>query len=116
MLINCSNHNNDRWSPDQIQAAIQLYGAPIVYLPFPSIHHTEDTSIVVKKAEEFGDSIQQIPCPEGQDKVVLVMGEMCFTFNLVRVLKSRRIRVVHACSDRYNTTANRFVFARFRDY
>lgn len=95
LFINLSNHPSDKWSEKQLEAVKELVNdEPIVDIPFPQIEPEMSSEDVVLLAKEYFyknilnviydvESTDEIP-----DKVYLhIMGEMCFTYNVVDLAK-----------------------------
>lgn len=118
MFINLSNHPSNLWEEKQTHAACR-YGC-IVDIPFPSIPPKEDETYIATVAEQYAMSFSMHYCPERD--VVHVMGEMCFTYALVRKLLNAGFTCVAATSERHVREGENgfkevyFSFVRFRKY
>lgn len=118
MFINFSNHPSFNWSEEQLEAA-RLYGE-IVELPFPVIpaeaEERDVVSLTVKYAEDM------IARYDSSRDVFHVMGEMCFSFALVRLLQDAGFVCVASTSERIVKETGPghkevfFKFVRFRRY
>lgn len=118
IFINLSNHPSDKWTEEQRKAAEQ-YGE-ITDLPFPAVNSAADGEEINKLVEENFDKIKSLA--EGKSATVHLMGEMTFTYALVRRLKDAGIRCVASTTDRVvtdngdGTRMTQFHFVRFREY
>lgn len=117
MFINLTNHPSENWSKEQLNAARQ-YGE-IVDLSFPIIEPTftkEDIMFLVRESAEV------IMGFKDGDTVVHVMGEMTFTYNLVKALKEKGITCLASTTERNTIMApdgkkiSEFKFVQFREY
>ena len=118
LFINFSNHPSSRWGDAQLAAA-EKYGE-ICDLPFPVVDEQSSEEEVSQLADRYVATIMSMGIPE--DLTVHVMGEMTFTFAVVKRLKELGIRCVASTSERRTTyTADgvkmsEFSFVRFREY
>lgn len=118
MFINLSNHPSGLWEQEQVNMACR-YGT-IVDLPFPAVPAEKDEAYVVSLARQYARSIIERYCPETD--VVHVMGEMCFSFALVRQLREAGFTCVASTSERKVEDKGNghkevyFNFVRFRRY
>lgn len=118
MFINLSNHPSDNWSEEQLKAA-SIYGE-IVDVPFPQIEPEATEEDIVNLSMEYMARIDAIS--NAQPVAVHLMGEMTFTYSMVRLLKSKGItclasttrREVEDLDDGKRITTFRFV--KFRQY
>lgn len=118
MFINLTNHPSDKWSGHQLLAAHQ-YGE-IIDLPFPSVpeyaSHEDNNELAKNIFEEVEKISFRKPC------VVHIMGEMTFTYALVKLLKSRGYTCVASTTKRNvdilpdGTKNVKFEFCQFREY
>jgi CRISPR-associated Csx2 family protein len=118
IFINLSNHPIALWSDEQKTAAAK-YGE-LMDMPFPDIDSYADNDAINKLAEETSIKIKEIAA--GKAVTVHLMGEMTFTYALVRRLKDAGIRCVASTTVRDSVTnadgskTSQFNFIRFRDY
>lgn len=118
MFINISNHLSCNWSEKQLDAARQ-YG-DIVELPFPAVPAAEGENYISSLAAEYvGEFIYRY---DPRHDVFHVMGEMCFSFALVRLLQQAGFICVASTSERIVEEIEPghkevyFNFIRFRQY
>lgn len=114
MLLNLSNHPFSSWSAEQIEAA-HSYGR-IVDMPFPNIDPKASADLVLILAERFLVEIRKI-----DPNAIHVMGEMTFTFALVRLLQKVGYLCLAATSERMVSEYDgkkiiTFQFVQFRPY
>ena len=115
MFINLSNHPSAHWNERQTKAA-QEYGE-IVNIAFPDIPCNATSAEVTDIADRYVSMITKY-----DNLTVHIMGEMTFTFAVVKRLKELGIRCVASTSERRTTyTADgvkmsEFSFVRFREY
>lgn len=120
MLINISNHHSSHWSERQKQEAVKLYGE-IVDIPFPDVDESGDEEYIAELSEEYLYKVKEY---ESSDSVLVVhlMGEMTFTFSLVKLLQLRGITCVASTTKRLVKDVGKwkkevlFEFERFRKY
>lgn len=118
MFLNLSNHPSTLWSAEQLSAAAQ-YGE-IQDLPFPAIDPAADETIIDELVDQYFDEIIEIS--KGKNLTVHLMGEMTFTFALVRRLQGAGIACVASTSVRSSIEVAQgkkqieFQFVRFRNY
>lgn len=119
LLLNLTNHPSSLWSEKQREAAC-VYGE-IMDMPFPAIDETADETYISTLADEYLQRILDL----AKDKNVTVhlMGELTFTFALLKRLQEHGITCVASTSRRIvkEETAGRkgeviFQFERFRRY
>lgn len=118
MLINLSNHPSTSWDGAQVEAARRQYG-DIVDMPFPPILPEAGHEEVERLAEEYAERIMLLA--HDADVTVHVMGEMTFTYAVVRRLQTRGITCVASTTERIVVEADgkrtyTFRFSRFREY
>lgn len=117
MFINLTNHPSENWSKEQLEAA-QQYGE-IVDMSFPVIEPTFTKNDILHLVKEC---IEIIMGMKDGETVVHVMGEMTFTYNLVKALHEIGIvclastteRLVKMTSD--GKKISEFKFVQFREY
>ena len=115
MLLNLSNHPSSKWSTAQKQIALEQYGT-IKDIPFPNIPPEYDNVAVKKMANAYFEKIIRL-----QPKAVHLMGEMTFTYTLVKQLKANKIICIAATTERLVVEKGdkrivQFNFFRFRKY
>lgn len=123
-FFNLTNHPSAKWSDEQKASALLMVGGEngdgeIVDIPFPNIPPEATGREVRKTAFDY-----LVKYFDGADteSVVLVQGEMVFTFNMVNLLQTERIRCVAATTERKveerpnGEKVSVFKFVRFRNY
>jgi len=127
MLINLSNHPSHLWSEEQTKAAQEQYGE-IVDLPFPQIAPNADIDSVLELADEYVKKCLEmmhytdVHTFDHKKNMVHVMGEMTFTYNVVRYLSHHAIRAVASTTERISDVDDNgvktsvFKFMQFRGY
>ena len=118
LFINLSIHPSSKWGEEQLDAASK-YGE-ILDIPFPEIspecESSKVDSIVAKHANQIRDLAKT------NDIVVHVLGEMTFTFKLVKKLLDEYIPCVASTTERIvrdnedGTKTSEFKFIKFRNY
>ena len=96
MFINLSNHPSAFWGKEQIQAALK-HGA-IVDLLFPAIDTSGSEAYIAAPCRRICEKIQQLA--GGQRAVVHLMGEMTFTFALLKRLQPLGYICIASTSER----------------
>ena len=126
MLINFTNHPSDKWTDDQKNCAIELYGT-VKDLPFPAVPTSARAPEVIAMADGIIDKILEMKAESSEAEAFAVMaqGEFTLTYAVVSRLKGMGITVVSAVSERdvkeqvengeVRKTAI-FRFAGFREY
>jgi hypothetical protein len=115
MLLNLSNHPATSWQPNQMNDALEKFGS-VVDMPFPEIAPELDSLAILQLAKEYLDKILLLA-----PTAVHIMGEMNFTFQMVRLLKNKGLHCVASTTNR-NTEmlAGKkvvvFEFVQFRSY
>lgn len=120
-FFNLTNHPSAKWSDEQKASALLMVGGDgeIVDIPFPNIPPEATGREVRKTAFDY-----LVKYFDGADteSVVLVQGEMVFTFNMVNLLQTERIRCVAATTERIveerpnGEKVSVFKFVKFRKY
>lgn len=116
MLINFSNHPVNNWSISQFETAKCLY-KNIIDLPFPAIDPLDEIDVLKEKAFIF---IKQIV--DMKPSAVHIMGELTFTFYMVKQLELLGIPCIASTTERIvtekdnQTKITTFHFAGFRSY
>ncbi len=122
MLINITNHPKDNWTKNQTEIAEKTYGK-IYELPFPNILPELTTLEIIQLAKKYAEKVKQILSENiSKNNAVHVMGEFCFVYHLVRILKDNQIDVVASVSERIvvneknGIKTSKFDFYGFREY
>lgn len=116
MLLNLSNHPYNQWGKAQQQAAIVQYGS-VQDLPFPAIDPSSNSQAVQQLAIDYYQQVIAL-----QPQAVHLMGEMTFTYALVRLLQAAGITCIASTSQRKIITEEHgkkivlFEFEQFREY
>lgn len=120
MFINISNHPSSDWGIEQISKAKE-YGE-IVDLPFPEIDPTWNQFKIFELCNEYFSTLKEIQTAYNSNVVVHLMGEYCFCYNLVNLLKEEGVEVVVSTSERKSkinedgSKTIQFDFVQFRKY
>ena len=120
MLLNLSNHPAGKWSDSQTKTAKEQFGV-ILDLPFPKIDPSASSDQLLDLADQFILKINEIK-KEHQDNITVhVMGEMTFTFALVKKLKTAGIQCIASTTNRLVEEKEgkkivQFEFVQFRKY
>lgn len=124
MLINFTNHPSVRWTDDQKNSAIELYGK-VKDLPFPPVPTGAGATEVIAMADGIIDKILEMKAESPETFAVMAQGEFTLTYAVVSRLKGMGITVVSAVSERVVTEQVEngevrktalFRFAGFREY
>jgi hypothetical protein len=119
MLLNISNHPYQSWSNKQKGAALKAYGE-IIDSPFPQIPPDASSSEILELAQsKQKEIIAQFP---SDTTVIHLMGEMTFSYSLIRLLQQEDYMVISSTTKRliieetdgFKTT--QFKFQAFREY
>ena len=110
LLINVSNHPSSKWSKEKLT---WFNDRKIIDIPSPNIDPAECKASVVETALLFVQQIISLVIESGDENfykhVVLVQGEITFTFALVRLLKKHNFYCVAEITEDGK-------FKRFREY
>jgi plasmid stabilization system protein ParE len=116
MLLNLSNHPLSSWSPKQKQEAEKQFGH-IEDMPFPNIDPNSTIEAIEELAREMLPNIlAQRP------KAVHLMGELTFSYCLVRLLQEHGIHCIASTTTRQSKELpdgqklSQFEFVQFRPY
>lgn len=119
VLINLSNHPSHTWDKNQKEAALE-YGE-VLDIPFPMVDANDDTDYIDTLADEYFNRIQAMVYDN--EITVHLMGELTFTFALLKRLREVGIRCIASTSKRMvkEEVPGRkeeviFIFERFREY
>ena len=119
MLVNFTNHPSHFWDEKQMRMGLQ-YGE-IFDLPFPVVDEIRGEIYISELVEESLQTILQL-----RDKyniTVHIMGELCFTFSMVKRLQKLGIKCIASTTKRIVREESEgckrdvvFKFERFREY
>jgi hypothetical protein len=121
MLLNLSNHPVKNWSEKQIAAAHKKF-SKVEDLPFPQIDPNASETDIEKLAKEYfnicNDKLLHFP---NENNAVHIMGELTFTFALVKKLLENNIVCVASTTERNaietdGKKISEFKFIKFRKY
>lgn len=117
LFVNLSNHPSEAWGDDQLSAA-KKYGS-IINIPFPAIDASCDENQMRKLVGEYEKMVLQKSA--GHTPIVHIMGEMNFTYSLVKRLRQRDIVCVASTTERVaeereGQKTSTFKFVKFRNY
>lgn len=127
IFINYSNHPSSKWSSEQLQAAKDLCHkfnpeaeVSIMDVPFPSINPSDSTGQLRTQAARQVREFEKLSLDH---RVILhVMGEMCYTHNVVKLAEQAGICCVASTTERLSvenpdgTKTVAFKFCQFRQY
>lgn len=121
-FINMTNHNTKMWSAEQTEAAIH-FGSEIIDVGFPTINPHDSSSRVAARATNIA---KDIVSKYGNNIIVLVQGEMTFTYAIVNAFKKEGATCLAATSERKVVETTQpdgntkktlvFQFVKFREY
>lgn len=117
MFLNFSNHPSSLWSVEQVQAARQ-YGE-IVDLPFPDVDPCADEAAIASFVCEYFEKVKSLGTPD--EVTVHLMGEFCFTYSMLNVLREHGYQCIASTSSRKVVIEDGakkvfFEFCAFRKY
>lgn len=118
MLINLSNHPFSNWSEEQKKAAHEF--GEVVDLPFPAVDPDRGSDYIDELAEDYFRKVVDVAGPESA--AVHIMGELTFSFSLIRKLKAAGYKCLASTTSRMVTMDEKgnkvatFGFVRFREY
>lgn len=119
MLINLSNHPSDSWTEKQ-KSATSLYGE-VVDMPFPMVDPMATDEYIDKLSDEYLDKILQAK-GDAANITVHIMGELTFSFALIKKLQQKNILCIASTSKRISIDKGDgkkevvFDFQQFREY
>lgn len=119
MLLNLSNHPSTSWDSHQIQTAIEQFGQ-VVDMPFPHIAPEATKEEIQHLAHQYAQDI--LATYPTHSLTIHLMGELCFTFALLKLLQEKGIKVVASTTERVVTEMDHqqkvvsFKFVKFREY
>lgn len=117
-LLNLSNHPSEYWELEQLEAA-KGYGE-IRDIPFPNVEPKASYDDIKKLADQYVEDI--LSMAENNRITVHVMGEMTFTFLVVKKLKEKGIECIASTTERNSEEISDgrkiidFKFVQFRKY
>ena len=117
-FFNISNHPSTNWSEAQLKAALEF--GEIQDLPFPNIDESLDEAGIDALTDDFLEKIRELS--GGEPCIVHIMGEMTFTYSLVKKLKAEGYTCIASTTSRDvvvlpdGSKQVRFHFCRFRKY
>lgn len=120
IFINLSNHPSSRWSEEQMSAARE-YG-DIIDMPFPKVDDFCGEDDILKLVDKYCKDILLETHGRTQNIVVHIMGEMTFTYAMVKELTLMGITCVASTTERITEELPdgsknvKFEFCRFRRY
>lgn len=117
MFVNLTNHSSEKW--DVAQRAEALAFGPIIDIAFPAIDATCNEWQIDALVCEYEKTILQKTA--NHTPIVHVMGEMNFTYALVKRLRQRGITCVASTTERVvdehdGQKTSTFKFVKFRRY
>lgn len=119
ILINLTNHPSHLWDEKQMEAS-KAYGK-ILDMPFPAIDPNADEGYIALLADEYRDKI--LALSKEYITTVHLMGELTFTFALLKRLQKKGIACIASTSMRIVKNEHEgikdgvvFKFERYRNY
>ena len=119
ILVNFTNHPSGFWEKAQREEALK-YGE-IVDVPFPHVNEFADTQEISRLSQKYIEKIVEM-----KPAAVVCQGEFCLSYQVIKQLKERNIKVMAACSKReaFETKIEDgsivktavFRFVQFREY
>ena len=123
IFINLSNHPSSKWDVKQITAALKMVdNGPIIDVTFPSIEPELEYSDVIDLAKDYFTKVTNLINEYEVDYVVFhIMGEMTFTYNLVKILNDNGYHCYASTTKRNvvekdGVKTSVFEFVQFRKY
>ena len=124
LFINFSNHPSSKWSPKQIETALRISdNGPIIDIDFPNIDPNMTAMDVKKLASKHVNHILDlIEEYEADNAFIHVMGEMTFTYNVVKEFSENGYNCFASTTKRNvvenedGTKTSTFEFVQFRNY
>lgn len=120
VLINLSNHPQNKWLKKQLEAA-KKYGE-VIDMPFPQIDAKTNSEDVKELAREYAQKIIDDYDDGDTEITVHIMGEMTFVYNFVRLFQGCGIRCIASSTQRIveeeepGKKITEFHFEDFREY
>jgi hypothetical protein len=123
MLINFSNHPSANWPAEQRAAAEQQFGE-IHDLPFPDVDPNGDEEYIQSLCDEYISKIKHLHSNNYtlySKPTIHIMGEMNFTYSMVRLLQNYGFTCVSSTTERIvkeedGVKISEFQFVKFRKY
>lgn len=123
MLINLSNHPFNKWSTTQQDTAIKQYSR-VVDLPFPTIDPNAEQGEVYDLAAKYASKCMEMITEDERHSsyAIHVMGESCFCFAIISILKKSNVTCIASTTERIVRTnadsskTSEFAFVKFREY
>lgn len=119
LLLNLTNHPSSLWDETQREAALE-YGE-VVDMPFPAVDEQSDEAYIEALAAEYENKVLEYT--HEHQVTVHLMGELTFTFALLKRLQNHSINCIASTSKRIvkenihdHKREVTFQFARFRKY
>lgn len=119
MLLNISNHSSENWSDKQLEAT-KAFGGGVEDMPFPMISAVASCSDIITLSVMYANDI--VKRYNSDADTIHVMGEMTFTYALVKRLREAGFRCVASTTERVKlqlpdgSFISEFRFQSFRDY
>jgi len=117
MFVNISNHPSSKWGTGQRDTAHKM-GGIILNIPFPAINPYWNKKRIIEESDKYVQRLSSLV----NVQAVHVMGEMCFTQQLVSNLLFLGYKVVASTTERKvvekedGTKVSSFNFIQFREY
>lgn len=121
MLINLSNHPFELWSNEQREAALRF--GECMDLPFPVVDPTGDEAYIDALANTYCKKVLSLVVNSNRTQATVhLMGEMTFTYALLKRLELENITCIASTSARNVVELTngqkevQFLFVKFRHY
>lgn len=120
-MINLSNHPVSAWSSEQLAAAERAFDL-VMDIPFPAISPAASDDELIELGADYLGRCKALLAGKQGPHAVHVMGEMTFTFVLVRLLQQEGVYCVASTSHRQvehmasGEKKSLFTFVQFRAY
>jgi hypothetical protein len=121
MLINLSNHPQNKWDIRQIEQATKLYGS-IRDIAFPAIDPLDKLDVIKKMALNYASTcIDLLKKSRDAENAIHVMGELTFCYQFVKIMQQQNIQCIASTSERtvaytQDGKVSLFIFQQFRNY
>lgn len=118
MFINFSNHPSEMWSIEQKKES-EIYG-DIIDITFPNVSPYADSCEIEKMSEKCVNDIMK-----NNPECVMCQGEFTLSYQVIKKLKEKGVKVVAACSERVvseisvngkSEKKSVFRFVKYREY
>jgi hypothetical protein len=116
MLLNLTNHPSSTWPSIQLSTAMEKYGQ-ITDIPFPQIPPEMPGTELDLLVEQYVQQIRKL-----DPTAVHIMGELTFTFRMVKVLQPLGYHCIASTTERIASVdeqgikTSNFRFVQFREY